>query len=403
MKNLIIITFILFTYSSSYAQNHSPKHRNTNIPFHLKIEALQSGKLSKVSLHFLDSIKIKKIIGEKIDDRDYDKYKSGFLQAEQLNAISVSSICEITDKYILLVVEDKSKKLRALTVRPDGTPIESILIYDDLLYLSKDWYEYEARRYSPSRPYHYHPMTHEFTFSTIFKIRAAQYEEVLIDLKDHDDETTNRRGIKVNEEGYFTDPTYEYINSNKIEFTAFTLKSTFFQENLGKIIKNQSNHNKDNKFRIYLDRDQSMEILNNTLLAHDQIIRVLPEAKGKIEVYQKITYGLNINGDGDYCELKEPTYSSDWAKLEMKNDLVSVKRSPNDMIMTPKISIKELKNQIKTECGDYHLSLTNHIDRPEEISSLIQPREVILKINFTNTESNISSTEYIVFVIANGC
>ena len=282
MKNLIIITFILFTYSSSYAQNHSPKHRNTNIPFHLKIEALQSGKLSKVSLHFLDSIKIKKIIGEKIDDRDYDKYKSGFLQAEQLNAISVSSICEITDKYILLVVEDKSKKLRALTVRPDGTPIESILIYDDLLYLSKDWYEYEARRYSPSRPYHYHPMTHEFTFSTIFKIRAAQYEEVLIDLKDHDDETTNRRGIKVNEEGYFTDPTYEYINSNKIEFTAFTLKSTFFQENLGKIIKNQSNHNKDNKFRIYLDRDQSMEILNNTLLAHDQIIRVLPEAKGKI-------------------------------------------------------------------------------------------------------------------------
>ncbi len=120
-------------------------------------------------------------------------------------------------------------------------------------------------------------------------------------------------------------------------------------------------------------------------------------------MYQKITYGLNINGDGDYCELKEPTYSSDWAKLEMKNDLVSVKRSPNDMIMTPKISIKELKNQIKTECGDYHLSLTNHIDRPEEISSLIQPREVILKINFTNTESNISSTEYIVFVIANGC
>ena len=71
--------------------------------------------------------------------------------------------------------------------------------------------------------------------------------------------------------------------------------------------------------------------------------------------------------------------------------------------MTTKISVKDLKSKIKTECGDYHLSLTNHIDRPEGISSLLQPREVILKINFTNTETNITATEYIIFMIANGC
>ena len=399
----IPVILLLITTVNSFAQNHSHEHSNSYTPFHMKIEALQSGEISNVSLHFMDSIKIKKMIGEKIDDRDYDRYKSRFIQAGKLKAISASSICEITDNYILLVVEDKFKELRALTVRPDGTPIESILICDGLLYLSKDWYEYEARRYSPTRPFHYNPMSHEFTFSTIFKIRAPQYEEVLIDLKDHEDETTNRRRIKVNEEGYFTDPTYEHINSNKIEFTAFTLKSTFFQENSGKTIKNQSNHNKDNKFRIYLDRDQSIEILNNTLSAHDQIIRVIPEAKGKIEVYQRITYGLNISGDGDNCELKEPTYASDWDKLEMKNDLASVKKYSSDERMTPEISVKDLKSKIKTECGDYHLSLTNHIDQSEDISSLVQPREVILRINFTNTESNITTAEYIIFVIANGC
>ncbi|NRA93239.1 MAG: hypothetical protein HRU26_11245 [Psychroserpens sp.] len=400
---IISVILLLFTTVNSIAQNSSLGHNNASTPFQKKIEGLESGELSNVSLHFMDSIRIKKIIGEKIDDRDHDRFKSGFIQAEQLKAISASSICEITDNYILLVVEDKFKQLRALTTHLDGKPIESILICDSLFYLSKDWYEYEARRYSPTRPFHYNSMSHEFTFSTIYKIRAPQYEEVLIDLKDHEDETTNRRRIKVNEEGYFMQPTYENINSNKIEFTAFTLKSSFFQENSGKTIKNQSNHQKDNKFRIYLDRDQSIEIFNNSLSAHDQIIRVIPEEKGKIEVYQRITYGLNINGDGDNCELKEPIYASDWAKLEMKNDLASVKKYSSDERMTLEISVKDLMNNIKTECGDYHLSLTNHIDQPEDISSIVRPREVILRINLTKTETNTTTTEYIIFVIANGC
>lgn len=400
---IVPVILLLITIVNSFAQNHSIEHSNAHTPFHEKIEALQSGELSNISLHFMDSIKIKKIIGEKIDDRDNDRYKSGFIQAKQLKVISASSICEITNNYILLIAEDTSKRLRALTVSTEGKPIESVLISDSLLYLSKDWYEYEARRYSPSKRYHYNTISHEFTFSTIFKIRTPEYEEVLIDYNNHEDETTNRRRIKVNEEGYFTDPTYEYINSNKIEFTGFTLRSAFFQKNSGLKIKNQSYHNKDKKFRIYLDRDQSIEFLNNTLSAHDQIIRVIPEKKGKIEVYQKITYGLNIIGDGDNCELQKPEYTSDWAKLEMKNDLTSMKKYSDNERVTPKISVKDLKSMIKTECGDYYLTLTNHIDRPRDILSLVRPREVILRINFTNAETNITSTEYIIFVIANGC
>ena len=113
---IIPVILLLITTVNSFAQNHSIQHSNAPKQFHEKIEALESGELSDVSLHFLDSIKIRKLIGEKIDDRDHDRYKSGFIQAGQLKAISASSICEITDNYILLVVEDKSKKLRALTV-----------------------------------------------------------------------------------------------------------------------------------------------------------------------------------------------------------------------------------------------------------------------------------------------
>jgi len=401
---IIPVIFLLIIHANSFAQKHNLEHQNANTPFHAKIKALQSGELSNLSLRFMDSIKIKQSFGEKIDDRDSERHKSGFIQAGQLKEISASSICEITDNYILLVVEDKFKQLRALTISPEGTPLESILIYDNLLYLSKNWYEYEARRYSPTKPYRYNPISHEFTFSTIFKIREPQYEEVLIDLKDHEDETTNRLRIRVNEEGFFTEPIYESIKSSEIDFDAFTLKSPFFEKISGHPIDHKSDENKDNLHKIYLDRDQSMELLSNHPVTHDIIIKIIPKTKGEIDVLQRYTNGLIVNGDGDYCELEDLIFMSNWETLDMKNDLVFIKKYSNDeKKITPEISVKDLKKKIKTECGVYHLSLTDYINRKEDISSLVQPREVILKVNFTNAESNITTTEFIVFVIANGC
>ena len=403
MKLLLVIS-LFHAFTNTFAQKNTFEQINSNSTFLEKIIALQNGEISNLSLGFMDSIKIKPIIGEKIDDRDSDRHKSGFIKADQLKKISALSICEVTDNYIVLVVEDKFKQLRGLTVSPVGKPIESILICDNLIYLTKDWYEYEARRYSPTRPYHYDPVSHEFTFSTIFKIREPRYEEVLIDFKDHEDETTNRRKIKINEEGFFNEPTYEYINSNLIELADLTLKSAFFMENSGKSISNESYQNSDDKFRIYLDIDQSIDILNNTLSAHDHVVRIIPNSKGKIEVYQRLTFGFSINGDGDNCELQDWTFSSNWDKLVMKNDLVSLKKySDDEKKITPKISVKDLKRKIKTECGDYHLSLVNHISRLEDVHQLIQPREVILKVQFTNEADETINTEYVIFVIANSC
>lgn len=400
---ILMIVLFLTISPKSYSQTENPNDDAYSSPFLTKITALRSGELSKMSLEFMDSIKIKFLIGEKIDDRDAKRYKSGYLRAGQLQEIGASSICEITDKYILLVVEDEFSQLRALTVLPDGTPIECVLIYDRMLYVSRDWHEYEARRYSPARAYHYDPRSHEFTFSTIFKIRAPQHEETLIDFKDHEDETTNRRRIKVNEEGLFDQPSYEIIHTNAIYFQGLTLKSSFFEENSGKIRSNQSYHFDDSIKRIYLDQDQSAQLFNNAISAHDQIIRIIPDAIGEIEVSQRITYGLNLMGDGDNCELDSPVVSSNWEKLEMMNDLVSLRRYGEKDRINPQISVSDLKSKIKKQCGNYHHSLTNDINRPEDISSLVRPREVTLRIYFTNAEKTINTTEYVIFVLANGC
>jgi len=398
------LIFLLIIKANLFAQINSPDQSSSNRQFYTKVKALQNGEISSLRLRFKDSIKIKPIVGEKIDDRDSYRHKNGLIWAGDLKPISAPSICEITENYVLLIVEDKFNQFRALTLSPDGTPIESILVYSDLLYLTNDWYEYEARRYSPARPYHYDPSINQFTFSTIFKIREPQYEEILIDFKDHEDETTNRRKIKVSKEGYFTEPTFERIHSHEIDCEYFTIKSSFIEEKYSYLDQRETTKNGDNLYKIYLDRSQSLELLSNLPYAHDQIFRIIPKTKGKIEVLQRITHKLAVNGDGDYCELKDLVFISNWEKLMMQNDLVSIKKySVEARNIAPDISVKDLRQKIKKDCGDYHLSLTDYIDKKEAISSLVQTKEVILKVNFTSSVSDIKTTEYIIFVIANGC
>ena len=87
-----------------------------------KIKALENNEILKLSLSFLDSIKINVLLEDKIDDRDLDRHPNKSFSSKQLNEITKESICEINNSYILLVVEDQFKQLRAVTVTPDGYP-----------------------------------------------------------------------------------------------------------------------------------------------------------------------------------------------------------------------------------------------------------------------------------------
>lgn len=375
---------------------------NGGSQFQRQIQHLIAGKITKMSLEFLDSIKINTVLQEKIDDRDLDRNRNGLISAGQLNDISVSSICEITDNYTLIVVEDKYQQLRALTVSANGIPIESILISDNLLFLAKDWYEYEARRYSPSRPYYYDSLKHEFRFSTIFKIMEPRSDGVLIDLKDHEDETTNQHVVKVNNDGKFEYSSYKQINHNSIKFPFFTLKSSFFDSEWAK--SNESYYSNDSTCRIILDSDQSLQLLNNNLYDQDEIIRIIPYTRGKMEVHQRHVNVLAINGDGDYCTMDSLRYVSDWTELELKNDLFSVQKYlDEDSEKTINISVQDLKRITERECGEYHLSLIDDLTDREDIASISEIREVILKIRFTDQEKNTSAIQYLIFEISAGC
>ena len=65
-----------------------------------------------------------------------------------------------------------------------------------------------------------------------------------------------------------------------------TIKSSFFQENKGIIIKDQSEKD-DNYFKLFLERDQAMRLLSNTKNSKDEILRIIPKIKGDFQIFQQ--------------------------------------------------------------------------------------------------------------------
>ena len=347
-----------------------------------KIKALENNEIRKLSLGFLDSIKINVLLEDKIDDRDLDRHPNKSFSSKQLYEITKESICEISNSYILIVVEDQFKQLRAVTVTPNGYPIESFLLYDNFLYLSRDFYEKEGRRYSPDKPYYYDINKHEFIFSRIFKIMEPEYKEELIDLDFHDDETNNLYKVFVNESGHFTNLDFQTFESNKIELFNMTIKSSFFQENKGTIIKDQSEKD-DNYFKLFLERDQAMRLLSNTKNSKDEILRIIPKIKSDFQIYQQYKTTICINGDGDFCDIKKYT-------VQERNAF-------------PELTIKKFKKLVQSVCGNYHYNFVKTIKTKAQLLSYISVSEITLKIELKNKETNALHTQYIVFDIAKGC
>ena len=368
-----------------------------------KIKALENNEIRKLSLGFLDSIKINVLLEDKIDDRDLDRHPNKSFSSKQLYEITKESICEISNSYILIVVEDQFKQLRAVTVTPNGYPIESFLLYDNFLYLSRDFYEKEGRRYSPDKPYYYDINKHEFIFSRIFKIMEPQYKEELIDLDFHDDETNNRYKVFVNESGHFTNLDFQTFESNKIELFNMTIKSSFFQENKGTIIKDQSEKD-DNYFKLFLERDQAMRLLSNTKNSKDEILRIIPKIKGDFQIYQQYKTTIGVSGDGDFCDIDSIFFLSKWEKLELKSDLFCIKKyTVQERNAFPELTIKKFKKLVQSVCGNYHYNFVKTIKTKAQLLSYISVSEITLKIELKNKETNALHTQYIVFDIAKGC
>ena len=380
------------------------KSEEAPFDFQSNVKGLQEGSISSFSLALMDSIPIVTVMHEKIDERDQRRHPYGYLNPQFFQEITTQDIQEVTKEFVLLVVEDQFGQLRAVSFTPEGLPIESILLNDQLYYAGSIAHEVESRRYSPSIPYFYDRTTHEFVFSTIFKIMSPKENNPLVDLHFHEDETTNICRVAVNEQGRFSDARIEQVNSPKISFERFALTSPFFIQLSDKLREGVDYKKRGDSLSIYLDRDQSIQLLSNDDLFGAVTFRLLDADSGVFSVSQQYKSTFGISGDGDLCDVKAPAYLSDWKPLNTEYDLFDLaKYSQEQQSAMPEITAKNFKKLVKKQCGKYHYQYVKHVRTKEDVASFSSISQIVLKIDYQPYASAEIFTTYVVFELARGC
>jgi len=372
--------------------------------FQSSLKGLLEGSIPSLSLASMDSIPIVTVMHEKIDERDQRRHPYGYLNPHFFKEIKTKDIQEVSEKFVLLVVEDQFGQLRAVSFTPEGVPIESILLNDQFYYAGSIAHEVESRRYSPSIPYFYDRIDHEFVFSTIFKIMSPGENNPLVDLHFHEDETTNICRVAVSAQGRFSSAHFEQVSSPKIYFERFALASPFFNQLSDKLREGVDYQKRGDSLSIYLDRDQSVQLLSNDVLFGAVTFRMLDADSGTFSVSQQYISTFGISGDGDFCDLKSPAYLSDWKLLNTEYDLFDVaKYSQEQQSAIPEITAKNFKKLVKKQCGKYHYQYVKHVRTKEDVASFSLISQIVLKIDYQPYASAEIFTTYVVFELARGC
>ena len=351
-----------------------------------------------------DSIKIAQLIGEKIDDRNLDRHKSGFIRVEEFSEIKNTDVIHTDENYVLIVVEDRYLQHWALTISADEKPIEAFLLSGELYYTGFDFNEFEARRYSPSVPYYFDPLKQQFEFSSIFKVILPDEQSTLIDIDFHLDETTNKRYVQVDENGHFENVKFVDSETNYVLFDEFEIHSSFFQQNSGLKIAEISERESLDTVKVFFDLDQTMSLLRNDAFSQNLTLRFISKEPGTFSLFQRFNGGIGISGDGDFCDIQEPDFLSAWLALDMSYDIVDLhKYTEEEQRWNPNMSIEDFKELVLKECGEYHYSFVEYIQTEEQIQSFCLVENITLKVVFSPSNGGDRVTKYLVFVLANSC
>ncbi|HCP40378.1 MAG TPA: hypothetical protein DIT65_01175 [Cryomorphaceae bacterium] len=361
-------------------------------------------KVKKVLLYPNDSIRIARSMGEKIDDRNLNRHKSGFVRFKEFGEIKNTDAIHTEENYFLIALKDRYQQYWALTLSAEGKPIEGFLLSSQMYYTGFDFHEFEARRYSPSVPYYFDPIEQQFEFSSIFKVILPDKHSTLIDNDFHLDETNNKRYVQVDEDGHFKNVHFVDSEPNFVLFDKFEIHSSFFEQNTGFKIAEISERESLDTIKVFFDLDQTMNLLRNDGFSGNLTLRFISKEPGTFSLFQRFNGGIGISGDGDFCDIQEPDFQSVWRALDMSYDIVDLyKYTQEEQRWNPNISIEDFKELVLKECGDYHYSFVDFIQTEEQIQSFCLVENIILKVVFSPNDGSARVTKYLVFVLANSC
>ena len=226
----------------------------------------------------------------------------------------------------------------------------------------------------------------------------------LIDIDFHLDETTNKRYVQVNQNGHFENVKFVDSESNYVLLDEFEIHSSFFQQNTGSKIAEISERESLDTVKIFFDLDQTMNLLRNDAFSQNLTLRFISKEPGTFSLFQRYKGGIGISGDGDFCDIEEPDFTSEWRALEMSYDIVDLyKYTEEEQAWNPNISIEDFKELVRKECGDYHYSFVEYIQAEEQIKSFCLVENITLKVVFSPTDGDDRVTKYLIFILANSC
>ena len=183
---------------------------------------------------------------------------------------------------------------------------------------------------------------------------------------------------------------YTYVELNGkviiIKFPELTLSIDKLIYHVGKTQRRQTD-----TVRIYVEPGESPE---------GQQLSVSSGKLTDLKIEQQYETSISISNEGPHCDLNEwKHYYSEWKLIEpnAKGLFIAHSYSMNERKHFPVVSIDELKERVRTKCGEDWFQLVKNIKTPTEYPSNVVISRYYLRMTGKHKESGATVKKLIIF------
>jgi len=232
------------------------------------------------------------------------------------------------------------------------------------------------------------------TFTTLYscnnassnKTVATQNDSIVSDTVNISNQTSNEATFTNDEEEVDT------ITTIKFDELSVSINRLIIYDEDKKIDQIQKN-----TVEIYAELGETIE---------GQLISISSEQLTGLTVEQRYETSVTIMNEGPHCDLTDwKHFYSDWKRLKANNSgqFICDKYSEKEYEKFPKISIDDLKQKVKDQCGDEWLKLVEKIKTPTEYPSGVGISRYYLKVTGQRKDNWQTVTKFIIIEIPMGC
>jgi glucan-binding YG repeat protein len=169
-----------------------------------------------------------------------------------------------------------------------------------------------------------------------------------------------------------------------------------------------------NRLILYDEENVMNQIQGDTVEIHaelgetieGQLLSVVSGQLTDVKVEQRYQTSVTIMDEGPHCDLTEwKHFYSEWNLLNKNNQgqFTCAKYTEKDIEIFPEISIDDLKQKVKEECGPEWFKLVENIKTPTEYPSGVSISRYFLKVTGRSKSSGKTVTKVIIVETPMGC